>query len=207
MHPSYVEVACKDMQNSATDLRRQILDEYTEDKVCDIAVSCDGTWQRRGCASLNGKGLFYECLVKSCKSCEMWATRKGTREYEIFVKDHDCPINHEGSARAMDASGVVRIFQRSVEKLKFYYEYRRWGYSKAYLTVVKTEPYPNKQIVKGECVGDVQKGLVGGFANLKGFFIFFLFMHFCPGTITTHAESINSDLQRGLDRRLRHIQH
>ena len=31
---------------------------------------------------------------------------------------------------------------------------------------------------------------------------------FCPGTMTTHAESINSDLQRGLDRRLRHnIEH
>ena len=30
------------------------------------------------------------------------------------------------------------------------------------------------------------------------------FMHFCPGTMTTHAESINSDLQRGLGRRLRH---
>ena len=31
------------------------------------------------------------------------------------------------------------------------------------------------------------------------------FMHFfCPGTMTTRAESINSDLQRGLDRRLRH---
>ena len=38
-------------------------------------------------------------------------------------------------------------------------------------------------------------------------FCFVLFMHFCPGTITTHAESINSDLQRGLDRRLRHIRH
>ena len=35
----------------------------------------------------------------------------------------------------------------------------------------------------------------------------FLFMHFCPGTMTTHAELINSDLQRGLDRRLRHTQH
>ena len=36
----------------------------------------------------------------------------------------------------------------------------------------------------------------------------FFFMHFfCPGTITTHAESINSDLQRELDRRLRHTQH
>ena len=38
------------------------------------------------------------------------------------------------------------------------------------------------------------------------FFIIF-FMHFYPGTMTTHAESINSDLQRGLDRRLRHTQH
>ena len=30
---------------------------------------------------------------------------------------------------------------------------------------------------------------------------------FCPGTMTILAESINSDLQRGLDRRLRHTQH
>ena len=35
----------------------------------------------------------------------------------------------------------------------------------------------------------------------------FFFMNFCPGTMTTHAESINSDLQRGLDRRLQHTQH
>ena len=35
----------------------------------------------------------------------------------------------------------------------------------------------------------------------------FFYMHFCPGTMTTHAESINSDLQRGLDRRLQQIQH
>ena len=33
-------------------------------------------------------------------------------------------------------------------------------------------------------------------------FFYFLFIHFCPGTMTTHAESINSDLQRGLERRL-----
>ena len=35
----------------------------------------------------------------------------------------------------------------------------------------------------------------------------FFFMHFCPGLMRTHAESINSDLQRGLDRRLRYTQH
>ena len=37
--------------------------------------------------------------------------------------------------------------------------------------------------------------------------LFLLFMHFCPGTMTTHAESINSDLQRGLEKRLPHTQH
>ena len=33
------------------------------------------------------------------------------------------------------------------------------------------------------------------------------FVHFCPGMITIQAESINSDLQHGLDRRLQHTQH
>ena len=37
---------------------------------------------------------------------------------------------------------------------------------------------------------------------LRVFFNFF--MHFCPRTMTTQAELINSDLQHGLDRRLRH---
>ena len=35
----------------------------------------------------------------------------------------------------------------------------------------------------------------------------FVLCIFCPGTMTTHAESIDSDLQRGLNRRLRHTQH
>ena len=34
-----------------------------------------------------------------------------------------------------------------------------------------------------------------------------VFMHFCPGTMTTHEKSINSDLQCGLDRLLEHTQH
>ena len=34
--------------------------------------------------------------------------------------------------------------------------------------------------------------------------LFLLCFLFCPETMKTHAESINSDLQRGLDRRLRH---
>ena len=35
----------------------------------------------------------------------------------------------------------------------------------------------------------------------------YFLMHFCPGTMAAHAEPINSDLQRGLGRRLRYTQH
>ena len=73
LHPAYVDVARKNMKDAA--------EEYHENTVCDTAVSCDGTWQRRGFASLNGvvtaviidtgKCLSYECLVKTCKACEM----------------------------------------------------------------------------------------------------------------------------------------
>ena len=54
MHPAYVEVASNDMKDSALNLRKQILENYEEDIICNTAVSCDGTWQRRGYASLNG---------------------------------------------------------------------------------------------------------------------------------------------------------
>ena len=62
---------------------------------------------------------------------------------------------------------------------------------------VPLQPLPSKKLVATS----------SGNGNVKRIGVFYFFMHFCPGTITTHAELINSDLQRGLDRRLRHIQH
>ena len=57
------------------------------------------------------------------------------------------------------------------------------------------------------CKNIIMKGCRRIGKSIDKSMIEFFFMHFRPGTITTHAESINSDLQRGLDRRLRHIQH
>ena len=169
MHPAYVEVASNNMKDSALNLRKQILDNYEEDIICNTAVSCDGTWQRRGYASLNdvvsaisidtGKCLAYETLVKNCKSCETWASRKGTLEYDNFFKKHDCPINHEGSAGAMEPSGILRIFEKSIENLQLRFTtYIGDDDSKAYSNVATAAPYgPDNPIVKGECVGHVQK--------------------------------------------------
>ena len=49
-----------------------------------------------------------------------------------------------------------------------------------------------------------QPNLIISLSSIFNFNFLFFFMHFCPGTMTTHAESINSHLQRELDRRLRH---
>ena len=175
--PIYKEVLTNDILEAANDLhssvhvdKDQTIDnDCSDDEVLDIAASFDGTWQRRGYASLNGvvtaisiengKCLAYECLYKNCKSCEMWNSRKGTEEYEKFHSDHSCPINHEGSAAAMEASGVVRIYEKSMKDLKVHYmTYIGDGDSKAYHTIQKAEPYgPNKIPTKGECTGHVQK--------------------------------------------------
>ena len=55
-----------------------------------------------------------------------------------------------------------------MEKLKLCFTtYIGDGHTKAYPTVVKAEPYPNKQIVKGECVGHVQKRVGGRLRKFK----------------------------------------
>ena len=84
------------MREAGRSLRETIQECFSEEEICDTAVSCDGTWKRRDYASLNGvatsisvesgKCLAYERLVKNCKACEMWVSRKATAEYEKFLR-------------------------------------------------------------------------------------------------------------------------
>ena len=46
---------------------------------------------------------------------------KKTVEFENFISEHECPINHTGSAGSMEAKGVVECFQSSVENRKLRY--------------------------------------------------------------------------------------
>ena len=87
----------------------------------------------------------------------------GTLEYENFLKTHNCPINDEGSAGSMEPSGIVRMFEKSVDNLQVRFTtYIGDGDSQAYHHVMTAAPYgPDKPIIKGECVGHIQKR-VGG---------------------------------------------
>ena len=166
---AYEEVAKRCMQGAAEEVRRTPL--TTEDaEIEDCQVAIDGTWQKRGYASLNGvivatsvegKVLDYQVLSKTCKGCQIWSSRQGTQEYDRWKEKHECKINHKKSAGAMEAVGAVNIFHQSVDdkyKLR-YMKYVGDGDTESFGTVVKARPYGDLLPAKLECVGHVQKRL------------------------------------------------
>ena len=165
------EVAEETMQDAATELK-------TDANVADVAVSCDGSWQKRGYSSMNGvvtvismktgKILDIEPMSRVCKACGLKETLKfdNPDQYEKWKADHICKMNYKGSAGNMEPVGAKRMWDRSVEKnglryITFYGD----GDSKSYETVCDT--YPNIKVEKLECVGHVQKRVGCRLRSLK----------------------------------------
>ena len=110
IHDAYLSVCQKSMSDASTEIRKQLQENFDSKALSDIDVSLDGSWQHRGYASLNGvvtaisqesgKRIDFEVLSKNCKACKVWERNKDTQreEYERFKVDHQCPINHAGSA-------------------------------------------------------------------------------------------------------------
>ena len=147
--------------------------------VADCNVSVDGTWQRRGYSSLNGvvtlmsnvnqKCIDTHVMSKCCKGCQNWERRKETEgdSYEIWKNDHNCSINHTGSSGAMEVSGAITMFKRSVDSYNLRYKgYIGDGDTKAHQSVVKAKPYGDVVIEKLECIGHVQKRVGSRLRNL-----------------------------------------
>lgn len=137
----------------------------------DISVSVDGTWQKRGYSSRNGvvtclsnlgknegsKLVDTEVLTTYCNKC---AQRNNDGiPLARLAEDHDCQINHVGSAGAMEVQGAMNIFKRSVSNRQTRYKYFLGdGDSKTFSEVAKAEVYGNEfPIEKQECTGHVQK--------------------------------------------------
>jgi hypothetical protein len=129
---AYSDVVNSSMNNAADELRisefASVEDQYS---VSNTTVSCDGSWQKRGYASLNGvvtviasdtgKCLDYRVRSKVCKSCQAWETKKDSDAYEDYISNHKCTINHTGSAGSMEAAGLVECFVASVPDRKLRY--------------------------------------------------------------------------------------
>lgn len=176
LNKKYKDVAQMSMNRGANEAIPEKL-HVTSDGIKPVTASFDGTWQRRGYASLNGvvtsicqgKCVDVAIMTKSCRSCKFWNPKKGTPEYNQWKeKGHDCSINHSGSAGSMEAAGAMSIYERSIEhKGLRYLKYRGDGDSKSFALISEADPYKGFSIEKSECVGHVQKRVGSRLRTLK----------------------------------------
>ena len=179
--PAYEAIAEKSMAGKAAEIREKSKKLDSDPSIAICQVSLDGTWQKRGHASLNGivtaisDGKCIDRLVMSkyCKSCKIWEAKQGSKEYDEWLLDHDCPINHRKSSGAMEGAGAKSIFCSSVNKHNLIYShYIGDGDTSAFKEVIDSKQYDNFAIVptKLECVGNIQKRLGTRLRELRNSF-------------------------------------
>ena len=111
--------------DDAAELRKDV----PEDQVLDITVTCDGTLARQGFQSLYGivvvvswkseKVLDVEVVSKHCQACtthhEMNTSSDGILDWR---EGHQasCEVYYCGSSSAMESTGALAIWKRSVSK-------------------------------------------------------------------------------------------
>lgn len=150
----------------------------------DIAVSYDGTWMRRGFASLYGaftviaydigKVVDFEVLSKFCHKCTYLAGKKQKgeitdEEFEQQTAQHQCSVNTTVSAPAMESAAAKTLWARSVTNRHLQYTtYIGDGDTKSFKAVRDSAPYGlDVPIIKEECVGHVQKRVGTSLRKLK----------------------------------------
>ena len=166
-------VASGDVREASfADDAAELRTDVPEDQVLDITVTCDGTLARRGFQSLYGivvvvswkskKVLDVEVLSKHCQACaihhEMNTSSNGILDW---WEGHQasCEVNYCGSSSAMESTGALPIWKRSVSKnLLVYTQMISDGDSKIFKLLSDQLSYGASNLVsKHECVGHVQK--------------------------------------------------
>ena len=168
------------MREAADRLREKVHRERPDDidsnGVAEVAVTVDGTWQKRGHSSKIGvifvisvdTGEILDYCVKSlfCHVCKAHSMDdKDSDEYKKWKEEHQpkCEINHHGSSEDMEAASAVEIFCRSISSRNLKYTtFVGDGDSSSYGRVKEAleEKFgPDYEVCKEECVGHVQKRL------------------------------------------------
>ena len=94
-HIQAIHAAAKHVANDSMERAAQGVKEFydsEDDGICDVGISADGTWRRRGYSSLygvvsgislvTGKVLDVEVMSKVCRECTSWSGKEDTEEYE-----------------------------------------------------------------------------------------------------------------------------
>ena len=173
------EVAEAEMKKAVEEIRAAA--NAGKNETLDIAVSCDGTWARRGFQSLygmvsaihvdTGKVVDYEMKSKVCFKCRAKKDLDpSSQQYIEWMESHapKCSANFNKSSKAMESQGAVDIWGRSQEKHKLrYVDFVGDGDCSSHRDVVKSKPYGETVVRKVECVGHIQKRMGGRLRRKK----------------------------------------
>ena len=143
----------------------------SSDDIVDVAVSCDGTWQKRGhrsqyevqaaISAVTGKVIDYEIESRFCKNCQSHSSwDRGSENYREWKASHveNCSLTYAGSSNSMKTHGAVVMWCRSLEHHKLRYTtFIGDGDSSAYRSVVAANPYGDDVTITVGFVGHVQK--------------------------------------------------
>ena len=152
--------------------------------ICNVAVTVDGTWQKRGHSSKigvvfviaveTGEILDYELKSLYCHACVANKNKKQSEEeYEIWKSKHElqCCLDHKGSSDSMETDCAVEIFLRSVERYGLRYTTFVGDGDSSCFGVVQEKCLgkfgESYMVKKEECVGHVQKRLGSGLREYK----------------------------------------
>ena len=179
------------MKKSAERLKKKLIQEDPSCKdmnattdIFSVAISIDGTWQKRGYSSLlgvvfvisieTGEVLDFEVCSKVCFECRshsLWD--KNSQRYKTWFQSHSdsCSVNHHQSSEAMEKEAATLMFMRSIEKHNLKYTtYVGDGDSSSYGVVSEalSKEYGSSYLVcKEDCVGHIQKRMGTNLRRLK----------------------------------------
>ena len=137
------------MKKAAQEFRTLILNcEPDSGQELDVAVSVNGSWQKRyGHNSISGMvfsiSIDAECVldyVVKTKFCHVCKANPNASEQCKEFHEKDCSINHTGSSGLMEVEGFIEMFLWSIEKyILRYVTYVGDGDSSAFGSVKKKE--------------------------------------------------------------------
>ena len=151
--------------------------------IAKVAVTVDGTWQRRGhCSKIGvvfvlsavmGEVLDYEAKSLTCTQCVSHKAAKTTEQFNQWYEEHKptYEINHQGSSDSTESDGACEIFVQSLSKHGLKYttfigdgDTGCFGKVQRKLSEVYGLDYI---VVKEECMDHVQKPMGYGLREYK----------------------------------------
>ena len=175
----------------AADRLFKLIEKETEDqivtlpdgkKVASVAVSVDGTWQKRGHTSRIGvvfilsidTGEVLDFVLKSliCHECNFGRSKFKGEQLMKWLETHkpNCTINHKGSSDSMETQGAIEMFLCSVERHNLQYtSFIGDGDSNCFGSVkeaLQTAEHPYS-VEKEESVGHIQKRMGSALRRYK----------------------------------------